>query len=123
MVYKGFACCSLDDPLLVPHSRTDTPILHNRKPPPNTSPRTSRTARLPVGAVIPFYLTPDEVKRLEPVWIPAIGQSIGKTDLSQDHLPDLQGRMAIGAQFDGPLNYPDVILPKRAVSPRSQLGR
>jgi hypothetical protein len=53
---------------------------------------------LPVGVVIPLFLTPDEVKKLEPVWLPADGREVELAGVKRK-LPNMIGRFAMGAPF------------------------
>lgn len=55
--------------------------------------RTIGLEQIPIGAVVPFFLKPDEIKKLSPEWVPANGQVVNGVKL-----PDLAGRFILGAE-------------------------
>lgn len=53
---------------------------------------------IPIGAVVPFFLTPSETRKLEPFWLPADGRVVVdlESPLNGRRLPDLVERMVLG---------------------------
>jgi hypothetical protein len=64
-----------------------------------TSPSATTFSPTPVGAVIPFFLTPQEVARLAPSWLPANGTKVTDplSPLNGRTLPNLVDRFVSGA--------------------------
>lgn len=62
----------------------------------------NRMVSVPVGGVIPFYLTPWEIEKLAPYWLPADGTLIKdpQSPLNGRYLPDLTERMVLGKGKD-----------------------
>ena len=54
---------------------------------------------IPVGAVVPFFLTTEEISRMAPVWLPANGEKCfdEKSPFYKKPLPDLQNRFPLGS--------------------------
>ncbi len=56
----------------------------------------------PIGAVMPFFLNADEVKKLAPYWLPTDGSIVNDAE-SRFHnstLPDLRGKVIYGASVN-----------------------
>lgn len=55
---------------------------------------------LPVGAIIPFFLSPGEIAAMSPKWLPANGQVVSdaQSPLNGRKLPDLLNRTILGAE-------------------------
>jgi hypothetical protein len=56
----------------------------------------------PIGAIIGFVLTPQEVARLAPEWLPADGREVAdpQSPLDKRKLPDMNGRLLRGVPPD-----------------------
>jgi hypothetical protein len=54
---------------------------------------------VPVGAVVPFFVSTNEIANLKPIWLVANGQTVQDelSPLNGSALPDLQGRFVLGA--------------------------
>jgi hypothetical protein len=60
----------------------------------------TRAGIVPVGAVVPFFLSPSATAGLAPNWLPAQGQRVEDpaSPLNGTILPDLRGRFVLGSQ-------------------------
>lgn len=65
-------------------------------------------ARTPIGAVIPFYLNPNEIEKMAPNWLPADGSTVRNKEskLFGKKLPDLKDRFVLGASPEANI-YPE----------------
>jgi len=54
---------------------------------------------LPIGSVLAFFLSPDEIKKLAPKWIPADGTNVNipGSACKGQQLPDLRDKFVLGA--------------------------
>ncbi len=64
---------------------------------------------IPVGAVVPFFLTPEEIDQLKPNWLPADGLVVDdpQSPLNGRELPDLIDRFVMGADQKADLSLKD----------------
>lgn len=56
----------------------------------------------PVGTVIPMFLSPRQIRKLAPQWLPADGSIVHDPDspMYQQKLPDLRDRVVLGGGID-----------------------